>query len=166
MRPFRRSGDRVASNLRPAEAFHFSKVEVLLEASCSCLLSPDYSPNTLARAVPLLTRGVGELLSTGTFYVVEGLDGQFMVSGGWSKAFPRATASVPGLAHPRYFATHPYCLRRGIARSIFIRCRDDAQREDIESFICISSLSAAPFLHGSASRAFRPLIFDLPLISR
>lgn len=146
MRPFRRPSGSLVPTLRPAAETDVSDVRNLLHASYSRLLAADYEPDVLARAFPLLTRGLGELVMSGQYYVAESSDHRLVGCGGWSRELPGTTAIVPGLAHVRHFATHPDWLRRGIARSILARCIQDAQADHVERLLCFSTVSAEPFL--------------------
>lgn len=134
-----------------------SEVWNLLHTSYSRLLAADYELDVLARAFPLLTRGLPELLMSGHFYVAESSDHRLVGCGGWSRELPGTTAIVPGLAHVRHFATHPDWLRRGIARSIFARCIQDAQADHVERFLCFSTVSAEPFFEAMGLHALKNL---------
>ena len=145
---------------KPADA---AAVSSLLEASYRTLFAPDYAPDVLARALPLMTRANEKLLASGTFFVVEGPGSQIVGCGGWSKELPGTGAISPGLAHIRHFATHPDWLRKGVGRHIFERCLHDAKAEGIERFLCFSSLSATDFYRAMGFQELQNL--DLRLTS-
>lgn len=144
----------------PADATAVSR---LLDASYRTLFAPDYAPEVLIRALPLMTRANERLLSTGTFFVVEGPGGQVVGCGGWSKELPGTGAVSPGLAHIRHFATHPDWLRKGIASRILERCQTEARAQGIERFLCFSSRSAAEFYRAHGFQALQNLDLRLTL---
>lgn len=143
--------------LRRAKPADAAAVSSLLETSYRTLFAPDYAPEVLARALPLMTRANERLLASDTFYVVEAPGAQIVGCGGWSKELPGTGAVSPGLAHIRHFATHPDWLRKGIGRQIFERCLHDAKAEGIERFFCFSSLSAVEFYRTQSLRVLQAL---------
>lgn len=140
-----------------------AQVTALLEASYSTLFSRDYAPEVLARALPLITRANADLLSSGQFYVVEVSDGRLVGCGGWSREMPGTSATAPGLAHIRHFATHPAWLRKGVASRVFERCLEDAKAQITRRFHCFSSLPAVGFYRAMGFQNLREL--DLRLTS-
>ncbi|SFI59782.1 GNAT family N-acetyltransferase [Jannaschia pohangensis] len=120
-------------------------IDALLAVSYPRLLAGDYSADQLARALPLMTRAKPELLASGTYFLIEGADGQAIAAGGWSLAAPGTGETETGLAHVRHVACHPDHLRCGHARRILdniIRTSRDAWVTDLD---CLSTLTAVPF---------------------
>ncbi len=131
--------------VRPATPHDEDAVDRLLEASYGALLPAGYDDATLAIALPRITKAVPELLSCGTWYVVEAPAGGLLGCGGWSAQRPGTDETRPALAHMRHFATHPDALRRGVGRAIVQRCFDDARAAGVARFECYSSIPAEPF---------------------
>lgn len=130
--------------LRVAETRDAPAVSALLEASYPALLRPDYSAETLAAALPLLTRANPSLLASGTFYVAQA-DGQIVGCGGWSFERPGSGETVAGLGHIRHFATHPDWIRMGVGRALLSRCIQEATTRGLDVLHCQSTLSAQEF---------------------
>eukprot|EP00039_Didymoeca_costata_P002703 m.62008 g.62008 ORF g.62008 m.62008 type:complete len:205 (-) comp11475_c0_seq1:1098-1712(-) len=139
----------------------FDEVTELLRQSYSKLLSHDYDSATLQHTLPDITRARPELLSSGTYYVVElfeKVDGdkskeeKVMVGcGGFTAYSPmdsNKSQSQPNkstIGHIRHVATHPRYTRRGIGRMIMETVFDDARQQGIKDFECFSTLTAVPF---------------------
>ena len=108
-------------------------------------LAADYDPAVLAVALPLMTAANPGLLACGTYYVQQTPDGRIVSCGGWSQEEPGTRNVQAGIAHIRHFATHADWIRRGLAASIFERCRREGLAGGIRTFKCFSSLGAVPF---------------------
>ena len=137
--------------IRCAEPGDAAAVEAVLLSSFPSLLAGSYDPETLAQALPLITRPNPQLLGCGTYYLAE-LDGEPVGCGGWSRQAPGRTTTEPGIAHVRHFAAAGQHSRKGIGRAIFRRCEADARAAGIRTLICYASLNAEPFY---ASLGFR-----------
>lgn len=120
-------------------------VSALLKASYSVLMVPDYAPDFLAKALPLITRANLALLKSGTYFVVHRQDGDFIGCGGWTPKRPGLGEREPGLGHIRHFATHPNWTRCGVGRALMNKCKDTAHQQGVSRFECYSSLSAQSF---------------------
>jgi GNAT superfamily N-acetyltransferase len=136
-------------------------VSALLLASYPLLMAKDYTADALAVALPKMVRANPALLSSGTFYVVDG-PGAFLIGcGGWTLAAPGTKDVMAGLAHLRHFATHPDSVRQGVGRLIYDRCAQDAKLASVTRFQAYSSLTAVAFYASAGLRIVRN--FDLPL---
>lgn len=131
--------------IRPATPDDQSAIGELLQVSYSRLMPTGYPPDTLAAALPLMTRANPALLSSGTYYLVEGEDGSALGCGGWTFEEPGSGVVVAGLAHIRHFATHPDALGQGVGRLIYSTCVAEALKDNISRFKCFSSLNATGF---------------------
>ena len=147
-------------SIRVANLQDAAAVTALLEASYTSQLAGRYSPQVLARALPLMTRANPRLLKSGTYYLVHA--GTKLVGcGGWSKEPPGSGAIKEGSAHIRHLATHPHWLRHGIGRKLLIRCFDEAASAGIGSLECLSTLVAVDFYVATGFKVMRPLPMKL-----
>lgn len=107
--------------VRPSTLDDKVAVQELLQASYSSLLAPDYDPDLLQVALPKICQPRDELLTCGTWYVVEDTSMQadgttpLIGCGGWTPRSP-FQEDIP---HLRHFATHPQHTRKGVARAIW-----------------------------------------------
>jgi GNAT superfamily N-acetyltransferase len=121
----------------------------LFERAFPTLLAQAYSEETLAAALPFLTKPNPELLSSGTYYVAEEEDsGRILGSGGWTRECPGTNEITSGVAHLRHFATDPAVARRGIGRAIFRECALHAEEAGMKAFQAYASLNAVAFYRG------------------
>jgi GNAT superfamily N-acetyltransferase len=138
-----------------------NSVSELLLAAYSELMSKDYDAATLAAALPKMVRANPALLSSGTYYVVDGPNSSVIGCGGWTLGAPGDGTESANLAHLRHFATHPDFARRGVGRLIFDRCVEAAKTAGVTRFQAYSSLTAVAFYSGVGLTPVRS--FDLPL---
>ncbi|EEC49665.1 predicted protein [Phaeodactylum tricornutum CCAP 1055/1] len=133
--------------VRPATLDDANATARLLKESYSSLLIRDYDPETLAKALPLITSPRPELLTCGTWYVVQHpAHGRIVGCGGWTKRTPapetNAAEDTQGnegqsaayertlpLPHIRHFATDPLFLRQGVARAVWDRIWQDLSND-------------------------------------
>jgi GNAT superfamily N-acetyltransferase len=134
----------------PADA---AAVGAVLAASYPTLLAPHYEKDLLALVLPLITRANPRLLESGTFYVAQCGKDELVGCGGWTKEHPGTGEVVPGQAHIRHFATHPFWTRKGVARAIMERCFEDAAARGIVELQCFSTLAAENFYLASGFEA-------------
>ena len=149
--------------------------ELLLDYSYRDLLQADYDADLLETALPMITTARPELLTCGTWYVVEAPSdagattdttktSQLLVGcGGWTRQSP-ATDDDANLPHLRHFATHPDWIRKGIARAIWDCCRTDWENEGggmPSTLEVYSTLTAAPFYASLGFRNVREM--EIPL---
>ena len=146
--------------IRIADLQDSASVTALLEASYTNQLKNSYSPEVLARALPLMTKANPRLLKSGTYYVVQA-GAELVGCGGWSKEAPGTGALTKGTAHIRHVATHPDWLRHGIGRSLLSRCFDEAASAGISILECHSTLSAVEFYLAIGFKVVRPLKMKL-----
>lgn len=132
-------------SLRRSDSYDFSAVTELLRASYPVLMKPAYESATLDPALKLMTRANLELLSSGTYYVAESIDGSLVGCGGWTRERPGSDVIERGVGHIRHFAVHPDWLRRGVGSAIYRRCEADARAAGIRKFECYASLNAESF---------------------
>ena len=119
-------------------------VTELLLRTYPALMASSYDAELLAGALPVMTRANPELLASGKYYVVEDA-GRLVGCGGWSLDQPGSGKIEAGLSHLRHFATDPDMTRRGIGRSIILRCAVDAAKYGTKRFQAFAGLNAEPF---------------------
>lgn len=140
--------------IRPTTLEDKDTIEPILAASYGTLLAGFYEEETLARAVPFMSKAQPALLASGTYYIIE-KNGVAAACGGWTTAVPGgARAEDKTIAHIRHVATHPDHLRKGLARNIMEHCFLEAKAAGVKRFSCYSSLAAITFYE---SVGFRPL---------
>jgi GNAT superfamily N-acetyltransferase len=133
--------------LRRAFPEDAAQIDRLLERAYPTLMAPSYAPEAFAAALPALTTANAALLSSGTYYVVQGggTNRLLVGCGGWTSERPGTKEIIPGVAHLRHFATDPDFARQGIGRVIFRECGLGAKRWGATLFQVYSSLNAVPF---------------------
>lgn len=139
--------------IRPTTLEDKDTIEPILAASYGTLLAGFYEEDTLARAVPFMSKAQPALLTSGTYYIAE-KNGVAGACGGWTTAVPGGRgAEDKSTAHIRHVATHPDHLRKGLARSIMEHCFSEAQTAGIMRFSCFSSLAAIAFYESVGFRS-------------
>lgn len=139
--------------VRPATASDEQAVRELLEASYETAFLDDYDPEKLDAVMPLIVTPSKELLTCGTWYVVEHPANISMLvgCGGWTESdsfeFEDGEKNVNGPIL-RHFATHPSCSRMGVGTAIWNQTQQDllARFDDILPALGVySSLTARSF---------------------
>ena len=131
--------------VRPTTSADLALVDALLARSYPVLLKPDYPPSVLVTALPLISRARPELLTCGTYYLVESAAGQVLGAGGWTRATPTGGSLRQGVAHIRHVVTDPAHTRKGVGRALMTRIVEAAQADGIHLLDCLSTRTAVPF---------------------
>ena len=158
-------------NVRPAEPSDKEQVDQLLQKSYSRLLPNDYDDHLLQQALPKITVARDELLTCGTWYVVEDSDDnppRIVGCGGFTLQSPTPSngndSNPQDTPHLRHFATDPDYARQGIASAIWQRtwqdlCQHfDSQPPTMEVF---STLTAESFYASLGFRAVKEVRIPL-----
>jgi ribosomal protein S18 acetylase RimI-like enzyme len=158
--------------VRPATPEDEAALTELLTASYSTLLQDDYDSKILEEALPLISSPRPDLLTCGTWYVVESdsnqdSDGTMLVGcGGWTRENP-STRNTHGHSHLRHFATHPDFLRMGVGRALWDKVLEDVVKDTNENAIptleVYSTLTAQPFYESLGFRTVEPIYIPIPL---
>ncbi len=143
--------------LRIATPQDEASVGDLLKASYSVLMSSSYDEAVLADALPMITQANPSLLSAGTYYLAESEEQVIVGCGGWTRERPGTAELAPGLGHIRHFATHPSWIGRGIGRSIYSMCEEQAGSAGLQRFECYASLNAEGFYAALGFRSVRQI---------
>ncbi|WP_244868018.1 GNAT family N-acetyltransferase [Vannielia litorea] len=131
--------------IRPARMGDVQAVGKLLVASYRALLAPDYPPELLAGALPLITRPQAALLSSGTYCLADTGEG-LLAAGGWTFHAPGGTATGPReVGHIRHVATAPAAARMGVGRALMEHALFEAEAAGVRRMMCFSTLTAEPF---------------------
>lgn len=113
---------RIEWKVRPATPEDASAINKLLMDSYENLLAADYDAGFLEKSLPLITKGREELLTCGTWYVVEDpRDGTLTGCGGWTFRQPANTDGGAKVPHLRHFATRADMTRKGVGKAIWTK---------------------------------------------
>lgn len=140
------------------------RVGALLSASYSELMCESYEAAVLEAALPLMTHANPALLSSGTYYLSESVDGDVTGCGGWTLKRPGSGEIVPELAHIRHFATHPDWIGKGIGRAIYALCEKKARLAGAGHFECYASLNAEGFYSSLGFKRVKRIV--VPMATR
>lgn len=147
--------------LRVATLEDEASVNELLQSSYPELMSASYEATVLAEALPLFTKANPSLLSAGTYYLADSGEHGVIGCGGWTRERPGTGELVPGLGHIRHFGTHASWTGRGVGRSIYAMCEEDARSAGVKRFECYSSLNGQRFYASLGFESVRRINVDL-----
>ncbi|GGE43933.1 GNAT family N-acetyltransferase [Actibacterium pelagium] len=139
--------------IRVATQRDIAPIDVLLSRSYPILLKPDYPPSVLVTALPLISKANPNLITCGTYYVVEDADG-VVGAGGWTFAAPTGHQPRRGRGNIRHVVTDHLKLRQGVGRALMQRIFEEAASAGAEWLDCLSTRTAVPFYQ---SLGFRPM---------
>jgi GNAT superfamily N-acetyltransferase len=132
--PIKHKQEQIDWNVRPATIADANQTAKLLSESFYTILPQNYDQETLSIVLPSITTPRQQLLTCGTWYVVEDPVTKDIVGcGGWTLRAPNSNATdvpvsnateipVPNLRH---FATHPGWTRRGVGKALWTRTWKD-----------------------------------------
>jgi N-acetylglutamate synthase-like GNAT family acetyltransferase len=130
--------------LRTATKQDIAAVDALLARTYPRLLKADYPPSTLVMALPLISRAQPDLVTSGSYYVVEEV-GALLGAGGWTVAAPGRGKVTRGVGHIRHVVTDDRATRRGVGRALMAHICDVARGHGLRRLECLSTLTAEPF---------------------
>lgn len=142
-------------HIRPTTQADLAAVDALLARSYPKLLKADYPPSVLVTALPIIARARPELLTCGTYYVVDDAGG-ILGAGGWT-----TDRSIPALGHIRHVVTDDRAVRRGVGRALMAHCFDAARATGMARLECWSTYTAVPFYEAVGFVAIGPM--EVPL---
>lgn len=134
----------MAFDIRPASTRDIAAVDQLLARSYPRLLRPDYGAAVLHAALPLISRAQPELVSSGSYYVVEEA-GTLLGAGGMTHEAPGLGTITKGLGHIRHVVTDNRATRRGVGRALLGHIFAIATAQGLQRLACTSTLTAVPF---------------------
>ncbi len=137
-------------------------VDALLEASYATLLRRWYDAALLEQALPIIVRARQELLTSGTYFLIEE-HGVALSAGGWTLSAPGPSQhSDAELGHIRHFATHPDHVGRGHAGRIMKRVISDCEALGVKQLDCQSTLAAEKFYQSQGFESKGSIDVPLP----
>lgn len=142
---------RAGFRIRTAKPSDLSAVDRLLGRSYPKLLKADYAPSTLVLALPGMIKARPSLLSSRTYYVAEGRDGQLYGAGGWTRS------RRPGRGDVRHVVTDPDVLRQGIGRALMQHSFAVARGYGLSELECWATRTAVPFYEALDFRVLGPM---------
>ncbi len=143
--------------IRPARPDEISALNALITASARVLSQGFYTPAETEAAITHVFGVDSELVSDGTYLVVETADGTLMGCGGWSR---RATlfggdgfaARASGLLDPardaakiRAFFVAPAAARKGVGAALLAACEAAARAAGFTRTELMATLPGVPF---------------------
>jgi N-acetylglutamate synthase-like GNAT family acetyltransferase len=146
--------------LRPATKQDIAAVDALLARSYPRLLRPDYPPSTLILALPKISRAQPELVTCGTYYLVEE-EGALLGAGGWTANAPGKGGLTRGVGHVRHVVTDDRATRRGVGRRLLTHIAQDAKSQGLRRLHCYSTLTAAAFYGAMEFDTLGPITIPL-----
>lgn len=132
-------------HLRRAEAADAERLTTLLSRSYGALLQPDYHPNLLREALPVIGTARPALLSAPGYFVAEAGDGTLIAAGGWTWQGPAGGAAPLDWGHVRHVAADPDHVGQGIGRLLLETIVDHAEHAGVRVLSCLSTLTARGF---------------------
>lgn len=136
-------------------------VTALLSDSYPALMKNSYKEPALSAALSIICKANPSLLSSGTYYLAETQDNLVVGCGGWARERPGEGSIVPQLGHIRHFATHSAWIGRGISRSIYLICEQQAREAGIAQFECYSTRNAEGFYAALGFKSIKPIDVNL-----
>lgn len=117
----------------------------LLSAGYATALAQDYHPNVLKAALPVIGAPKPSLICSGSYFVADSGQGNFLGCGGWSWNGPVGGVAPRDTAHLRHIVVAPGSAGRGLGRLLVDHIIASAQGEGVRRLLCIASISSAGF---------------------
>jgi GNAT superfamily N-acetyltransferase len=142
-------------SLRHAKAKDVAGLEQLISESVRALSAGYYSAEQVESALEFVFGVDTQLIADRTYYVIEGPEG-FAACGGWSKrqtlyGGDQHKSDRDPLLDPRTmpariraFFVHPSWARRGLARRLYVACRNAAEAAGFTAFELGATLPGVP----------------------
>lgn len=135
-------------------------VDTLLARAYPRLLAADYDKDVLRKALPVIGRAQPDLVTCGTYYLVEE-GGQILGAGGWTQQAPGTGVIARGIGHIRHVVTDDRATRRGVASHLLRHIIETARAEDTVQLHCLSTLTAEPFYEAVGFVKVKPVSVPL-----
>jgi GNAT superfamily N-acetyltransferase len=147
-------------------------LRALIEESVRGLSEGFYSPAQVESGLRFVFGPDTQLIADGTYFVLED-EGTLAAAGGWSRrrtlyGGDQAKAEEDPLLDPtreaariRAYFVHPRFARRGLARALFARCRDEAVAAGFGAFELMATLPGIPLYR---ALGFQPLEPSAPVL--
>jgi GNAT superfamily N-acetyltransferase len=168
------SESRAASlPIRPARREETVALNALIAASAVTLSRGFYTPQQTEALIRHVFGVDSQLLSDGTYYVIEGPAG-LAACGGWSArgtlygGDQSATREDSRLdpardaARIRAFFVHPDAARQGLGGRLLRHCEDCARRAGFRRAELMATLPGEPFYRAAGYAVLEPVVHPLP----
>ena len=160
--------------IRLAENHDIPKISTLIRLSSFELLKGFYTKSQISAALGPVFGVDEELISDGTYYVVELPEGGRIIGcGGWSfreslfgssldreESSPRIDPDT-GFARIRAFFIDPDYIRNGIATNVLTKCEDALQDMGFTRALISATLAGEKFYQSSGYQSVRRYAIDL-----
>lgn len=146
--------------LRIATRKDITAVDMLLSRAYPRLLKADYAPSVLVMALPKISRAQPDLVTSGTYYLIEE-DGVLLGAGGWTANAPGQGGITRGVGHIRHVVTDDRATRRGVGRKLMDFIAHTAREQGLRRLSCLSTLTAEPFYHAVGFKTLKPVTIPL-----
>jgi len=146
--------------IRSATDQDIPAVDALLGRAYPRLLKADYPPSALVLALPLISRAQPQLVTCGTYYLVE-KGGDLLGAGGWTANPPGQGQLTRGVGHIRHVVTDDRAVRRGVGRALMLHIIADAKANGLRRLSCLSTLTAVPFYAAMGFDTIGPVTIPL-----
>lgn len=159
--------------LRVATPDDVPALRALIERSARGLSTPFYSPQQIDAAVAHVFGVDTQLISDGTYFVVDAADGPAAV-GGWSArrtlyGGDQAKSGSDPLQDPRTepariraFFVHPQWARQGLGRRLFAACAQAAWSAGFRSFELMATRPGEPLYNALGFTVVERVVVTLP----
>ena len=146
--------------IRPARGQDIAAVDALLARAYPRLLKADYPPSLLVMALPKISRAQPELVTCGTYFLVEE-EGRLLGAGGWTAAAPGNGRITRGVGHIRHVVTDDRATRRGVGWALLEHIFEATRAQGLRRLMCTSTLTARPFYAAMGFEAVREIMVPL-----
>jgi GNAT superfamily N-acetyltransferase len=148
--------DPAALRLRLAVIDDAPHLRSLISLSVQELQRNDYSPDQLALAVRTVFTLDTQLITDGTYFVMESSNGECVACGGWSMRKTLCGGDLHAVrddavldpetdaARIRAFFVHPSWARRGLGSRLLLHCERAAQAAGFSRFEMAATLTGVP----------------------
>jgi GNAT superfamily N-acetyltransferase len=146
----------VMLRLRRARPEDTPALRILIEQSVRGLSARYYTGAQIESALRHVFGPDSQLIADGTYYVIEGEQGDLIAAGGWSRrrtlyGGDQMKAVEDPLLDPateaariRAFFVHPAWARRGLGRRLFDRCAEEAAAAGFRRLELVATLPGEP----------------------
>jgi GNAT superfamily N-acetyltransferase len=160
--------------LRLATPLDVPRLRLLIDHSVRALSVGYYTALQIESALRHVFGPDTQLIADGTYYVIEGPDGELLAAGGWSQ---RRTLyggdQMKGAEDPlldpatdpariRAFFVHPTAARRGLGRALFEQCATDAARAGFRALELVATLPGEPLYRALGFIELERTVAQLP----
>ena len=160
--------------LRLAKPSDVPALRQLIERAVRELSRGYYTESQIENALRHVFGPDTQLVADGTYYAIESGVGELVASGGWGRrrtlyGGDQTKGTEDPLLNPatdparvRAFFVHPDWARRGLARRLFERCRDDAVAAGFRGMELMATLPGVPLYQALGFAVIEESAFEFP----